>query len=114
MNKIFNIDKYYSHFKSEVDILIKNGFKPIVVCQICFETTFVFKTNKEAKVAYENLELNKSLSAKDRVVGWFYGEKEFFKEVKRYEKQFSNNEKQIKVKIFRINEKGEEIQPLNL
>ncbi|PIZ50419.1 hypothetical protein COY27_07090 [Candidatus Woesearchaeota archaeon CG_4_10_14_0_2_um_filter_33_13] len=110
----YNIDKDYSYFKNEVDILMKNGFKPIMVCQMLFEPTFVFKTEEESKLAYEKLELNESISIKERVIGWFYGEKEFIKEVKRYENILSVNKgQQIKVKVFFINEKGEEVKKDN-
>jgi hypothetical protein len=71
-------------FQEQINIILQYGFKPIAVSQIYFEDTFVFETNKEAKKAFETLE-----NCEDyKVVGWWYGKKEFKKFVKEYEKKF--------------------------
>jgi hypothetical protein len=49
-----------------------------------FEEVFVFKTDSEAQMAYELLEVGL-----EEVTGWWYEKEEFISEVEEYEKNGS-------------------------
>lgn len=53
----FNHNKELSYFQSSIDIIRHHGFNPIAVTQMYFEQVFVFKTDSEAEMAYELLEV---------------------------------------------------------
>lgn len=79
----YNHNRTLSSFEEQLSIIKEHGFNPIAVSQLYLEDTFVFKTNKEAKEAFnmlENIEESK-------LVGWWYGKKEFEKVVDEYEKE---------------------------
>jgi hypothetical protein len=52
MDKIDNHHRKLEDFSYELEIIRKNGFKPIAVTQMYLEDTFVFKTKKEANNAF--------------------------------------------------------------
>jgi hypothetical protein len=79
----FNHDRPLSDFEKQLDIIKQHGFNPIAVTQLYFEDTFVFKTRKEANLAYKTLEKPKP----SKVVGWWYGIHDFVKEIKEYESE---------------------------
>jgi len=78
----YNHDRDISDFKYDLDIIRKSGFNPIAVSQMYLENTFVFETEKEANNAYKILEIKEQT-----IDGWWYGKKDFLKEVEKYEKQ---------------------------
>lgn len=92
----YNHDRPLSDFEPQLKILREHGFTPIAVTQMLLEDTFVFKTSKEAKEAYNKLEKDQEDITK-MVIGWYYGKKEFLKEVKRYE---TDNEGFSKVLVY--------------
>jgi len=80
----FNHNKELSYFQSSIDIIRHHGFNPIAVTQMYFEQVFVFKTDSEAEMAYELLEVQL-----EEVAGWWYEKEEFIREVEQYEKNVS-------------------------
>ena len=86
----YNHNRELDSFTEQIEIIKNAGFKPIGVSQMYFEDTFIFETNKEAKEAYNKLELNNLVS------GYWYGKDDFNKEVLDYE----NNDGYSKVKIY--------------
>ena len=80
----FNHNKELSDFQSSIDIIRHHGFNPIAVTQMHFEGVFVFKTDSEAQMAYELLEVGL-----EQVTGWWYEKEEFISEVEQYEKNNS-------------------------
>jgi len=77
----FNHSKELSDFQESIDIIRNHGFNPIAVAQMHFEQVFVFKTDSEAQMAYELLEVGM-----EEVTGWWYEKEEFINEVEAYEK----------------------------
>lgn len=79
----YNHDRPLSSFQKDIGLLRKAGFKPIAVSQMYLEDVFVFKTDKEAHAAYKLFEDDNNY----QIIGWWYGEKAFIKEVALYEKE---------------------------
>lgn len=71
----YNTDKSYS-----LELLRKAGFYPIGITTMMCEETFIFKTAQDANKAWESRVLGYD--------GWWYGEEDFLKYVKEYEKDF--------------------------
>lgn len=59
-----------------LDIVRAEGFNPIGICDYAGEETFIFKTQKEANLAYKKIEKEQK-----RVYAWWYSKKQFGKEV---------------------------------
>lgn len=59
-----------------LDIVRAEGFNPIGICDFAGEETFLFKTQKEANLAYKKLEKEQK-----RVYAWWYSKKTFEKEL---------------------------------
>jgi hypothetical protein len=57
-------------------ILKEYGFNPIEITSFYLEESFIFKTKKEANLAYKKLEKELGL-----VIGWWYSKKDFYKEL---------------------------------
>jgi len=83
----YNHDRPLSDFDQQLLLIRDAEFKPIAVSQMYFEDTFVFKTPEEAKKAYRMLELDIKGKWIGKVVGWWYGEQDFKKEVEKYERE---------------------------
>lgn len=79
--------------------LEKYGFYPVAITSFYLEETFIFRTKKEANQAYKKLE--KELR---EVVGYWYSEKDFQKELKESMREGEYYE-QGHPKIYRLNEK---------
>lgn len=69
--KIFGTDTSIT-----LDIVKEANFKPIGICWYGGEETLIFKTKKEANIAYKRLEKQQK-----RVYAWWYSKKDFEKEV---------------------------------
>lgn len=80
----FNHDKELVDFQAAIDIIKHHGFELLAVTQMYFEQVFVFKTDSEAQMAYELLEVQL-----EEVTGWWYEKEEFISEVEQYEKNGS-------------------------
>lgn len=80
----FNHDKELSDFQAAIDIIRHHGFEPIAVTQMYFEQVFVFKTDSEAQMAYELLEVQL-----EEITGCWYEKEDFISEVEQYEKNGS-------------------------
>lgn len=89
----WNTNRELSSFEKDITTIRKHGYKPIAVCQMYFEDTFVFETDEEAKEAFDELEKG------NKVQGWWYGKKDFLKTVEEYETKSSIGEG-TKVKIY--------------
>lgn len=105
----YNHDRPLEDFENNLKFLHKAGFNPIAVTQMYFEDTYVFKTKKEANRAYKQFEKDlqfkkNSKNKKKRIVGWWYGKKDFLDEVKRYE---TDNNGYSKVKVYWLDKEGE-------
>jgi hypothetical protein len=85
-------------YQKPLDIIRKHGFKPIAVCQLMLEDTFVFETEEESVKAHAKLEN----IPKTKVSAWWYGKEDFLTTVKDYESK--NNA----VRIYWLNEDGTE------
>lgn len=77
----YNHDKSIKNFEKEIEIIKNAGFNPIAVSQLYLEDVFVFKTSEEATKAYDLLEDIDDY----KIIGWWYGEYNFLKEVMEYE-----------------------------
>lgn len=80
----FNHSKELSDFQPAIDIIRHHGFELIAVTQMYFERVFVFKTDSEAQMAYELLEIGL-----EEVIGCWYEKEDFISEVEQYEKNNS-------------------------
>ena len=69
-----------------LDILNKAGHFPIGITEMAGEETFIFRTEKEAKKAWQSRTLGNA--------GWFYGIKSFRKEKKWWE-ELTNRELKV-------------------
>ena len=96
----YNYDRPLSDFDQQLLLIRNAGFKPIAVSQIYFEDTFVFKTSEEAEKAYRMFERDTKEQLIRKVVGWWYGEKDFIKEVEKYEQE---NDGYSKVLVYWLN-----------
>ena len=74
--------KYCTNTSPSLAILKKHGFYPVAITSFYLEETFIFHTKKEANEAYKKLE--KELG---EVVGWWYSEKDFQKELEESMKE---------------------------
>lgn len=63
--------KYNTPTSYSIKLLKENGHKPLAICSCYGEETFFFETAEEAKIAYEEMEVEKGL-----VCGWFYSVEE--------------------------------------
>lgn len=80
--------------------LEKHGFYPLAITSFYLEETFIFRTKKEANEAYKKME--KELG---EVVGWWYSEKGFQKELEESMKEGKFYE-HGHPKIYRLDEKN--------
>ena len=80
--------------------LEKHGFYPVAITSFYLEETFIFRTKKEANEAYKKME--KELG---EVVGWWYSEKDFQKELEESMKEGEYYENGHP-KIYRLDEKN--------
>lgn len=71
----YNTDKSYS-----LVLLREKGFNPIGICTMMAEETFIFKTKKEADLAWKRHILGYD--------GWWYSKKDFEVARKEYENDF--------------------------
>lgn len=73
--------RYCTDTSPSLILLRENGFKPIGITSFYLEETFIFKTKKEADLAYKKLEKELGL-----VCGWWYSKKDFEKELEEANK----------------------------
>ena len=85
----YNHYKKLDDFKEQLVVIREIGLNPIAVSQIDTEDIFVFEKNEEAEKAYRLLEDIDHC----KVVGWWYGKKDFLKAIKEYENQKNENRK---------------------
>lgn len=88
----YNTDRTLDSFENELKLIRDNGFNPIAVTQLYFEDTFVFETFEEAEKAFKTLEENNRT-----VVGFWYDKYDFFDAVRKYEKDYSNDNIRVKI-----------------
>ena len=91
--------KYCTDTSPSLIELEKHGFYPVAITSFYLEETFMFRTKKEANEAYKKME--KELG---EVVGWWYSEKDFQKELEESMKEglYKNGHP----KICRLDEKN--------
>lgn len=63
--------KYNTPTSYSIKLLKDNGHNPLAICSYYGEETFFFKSAKEAKRAYKDMEVKKRL-----VTGWFHSVEE--------------------------------------
>ena len=97
----YNSNIRLSRYQKSLDIIREHGFKPIAVCQLMLEDTFVFETEEESVKAHAELEN----IPKTKVSAWWYGKEDFLTTVKDYE---SKEEDGFTVRIYWLNEDGTE------
>ena len=68
--------KYNTPTSPSLTTLREYGFNPTKITSFFLEETFLFNTKKEANSAYKKLEKELGL-----ICGWFYSEKDFYKEL---------------------------------
>ena len=59
-----------------LDKVREKGYSPIGICWYAGEETLIFKTKKEARACYIEMEKKGK-----EICCWFYGEKDFLKEI---------------------------------
>ena len=92
--------KYCTDTSPSLIELEKHGFYPVAITSSYLEETFIFRTKKEANEAYKKME--KELG---EVVGWWYSEKDFQKELEDSTKEGEYYE-HGHPKIYRLDEKN--------
>lgn len=85
----YNHNRSLSEFQEKIDKLKFNGFYPIAVTQLYLEDTFVFGSTETALKAYHTFERDEQNKFIGKIVGWWYGRKEFIETVKEYETEHS-------------------------
>lgn len=83
----YNTDKSYS-----LKLLSDAGYFPIGIATIACEESFIFKTEKEADIAWKSRVLGND--------GWWYGKRNFLKYLEEYQKDMKTE-----VKIYWIDDK---------
>ena len=83
----YNTDKSYS-----LKLLNDDGYFPIGIATIACEESFIFKTEKEADIAWKSRVLGNE--------GWWYGKRNFLKYLEEYQKDMKTE-----VKIYWIDDK---------
>ena len=68
--------EYCTPTSPSLPILKEYGFNPTKITSFYLEETFIFTSKKEANLAYKKLEKELGL-----LCGWFYSEKDFYKEL---------------------------------
>lgn len=75
----------FEKFVEDLAAILRAGYNPTKVTTMYIELTFVFETEQEANLAYEQLEKKEGA-----VVGWWYGEEMFSDTKEKYEKEMSD------------------------
>ena len=80
----------YKDFEKQINEIKKAGFNIIAVSHLYTFDVYIFKTQKEANAAYNALE--KNVNYKEAVCfGYWYGIRNFEKEVSAYKKESGLN-----------------------
>lgn len=69
--------KIFGEHTRNIRLMHKYGFYPLYATRIYFETTYIFRTEREALKAFDWFEKNPR-NKKEIIQGWWYGKKNWF------------------------------------